>query len=192
MKNDKVKLKGHLKVTRDNNEILKNTVASSKEIIEELKHKNEESDMRANHLEETIEELKTNQAKLVSDLENCARSDVDLVISQRELKECNENLEAETRRNTQCESGRTTCSNTLEHQVKINQNLQEQNTKLLSKLEDEVEEKEYLQEKFESVSQQKCPSGKFYSLMAHKLWGLPQLLELIRKSASHRSSVNLN
>lgn len=161
MKNDKVKLKGHLKVTRDNNEVLKNTVVSSKEIIEELKHKNEESDMRANHLEETVESLKTNQTKLVSDLENCARNDVDLVISQRELKECNENLEAETRRNTRCESGRTTCSNTLEHQVKINQNLQEQNTKLLSKLEDEVEEKEYLQKKFESVSQRKCPSGKF-------------------------------
>ena len=164
MKNDKVKLKNHLKVTRDNNEVLKNMNAISKETIEELKKKKEASEIKANELEENLEKMKTNQIKLISDLESCESTDDDLVILQQELKECNQDLVAETIRNNQCESGRTTCSNTLQHQVKINQNLQEQNAKLLSKLEDEVEEKEYLQEELKSVSQKKCPSGKFPSL----------------------------
>ena len=161
MKNDKVKLKGHLKVTRDNNEVLKNMNAISKETIEEWKKKNEASEIKANKLEENLEKLKINQIKLISDLESCKRTDEDLVILQQELKECNQDLEAEAKRNIQCESGRTICSNALENQVKIHQNLQEQNTKLLLKLKEEVEEKEDLREELESVSQKKCPSGKF-------------------------------
>ena len=166
LKNDKLKLKEHLKVTRDNNGVLKNMIALSEKTVEELKRKHKVSEMKADNLENIVEELETNQVKLVSDLESCKSSDANLVISQLELKECNQDLEAEANRNVQCESGRTICANTLENQVQINRNLQAQNVKLTesveecqNKLIDEVEEKENLQQKLESVSQNICPSG---------------------------------
>ena len=180
LKNDKMKLKEHLKVTRDNNEVLKNMIALSEKTVEELKRKHEVSEMKADNLEDIVEELKTNQIKLVSDLESCKSSDADLVISQRKLKECNKVLEAEANRNIQCESGRTTCANTIERQVQTNRNLQAQNTKLMesldecqNKLEDEVKEKQNLKQKLESVSQNICPFGKILTniliLIFHKL-----------------------
>ena len=48
--------------------------------------------MKANELEENFQELKRNQSRLVSELEACKSTDVDLVISQQELKECNQYL----------------------------------------------------------------------------------------------------
>ena len=45
-----------------------------------------------------------NQSKLVSDLENLKSSDADLVISQQEIKECNEELEDEMNKNLQCQN----------------------------------------------------------------------------------------
>ena len=162
LKNDKIKLKGHLKVTRDNNGALQNMVdelktekeqievrlresnsklISSTNEIAVLERANEEStkktevlEMKAEELEEKIEQLKKTKSKLVSDLESCKSTDVDRVISQRELKECNQDLEAEEKKNRQCESGRTTCSNTLGDQVQLNQNLQERNSDLSKSL----------------------------------------------------------
>ena len=45
---------------------------------------------------------------LESDLENCKSTDADLVVSQQELKECTEDLDAQTRKNIQCESEKKT------------------------------------------------------------------------------------
>ena len=208
LKSDKLKLKGHLKVTRDNNAVLKsivdelkkkneemeghlqvsrakvgnatNEIALLKQANEELTKKHEKLEIKAQDLEGNIEQLKMKESKLVSDLESCKSTDADLIISQREVKECNQNLENEEGRNRQCESARTTCADTLGDQVQINRNLQARNSNLSksldearsssstnqrlaqrcqNQLEDEVEAKENLQEKFESV----CPSWSEWS-----------------------------
>ena len=72
-----------------------NEIVLLKKTIEEWKTKNKESEIKAEGLEEKIEELETTQFKLVSDLESCKSTDVDLLISQQETKECNEELEGE-------------------------------------------------------------------------------------------------
>ena len=69
--------------------------------------------------------MKSNQSKLVSDLENLKSSDADLVKSQQETKECIEELEDEVNKNLQCQNN----------------------------LKNEVEEKEVLQEKLKSFCQ---------------------------------------
>ena len=121
LKNDKLKLQGHLKMTRDNNELLKNMIdelkteneelennrleskaqvvilnkeiAFMKKSIEELTRKNEQSEKNAEELEERIQQLKMNESQLVSDIENCESSDANLVLSQQETKECFDELE---------------------------------------------------------------------------------------------------
>ena len=164
LKSDKLKLKGHLKVTRDNNAVLKsmvdelkkkneemeghlrisrakignatNEIAFLKQTNEEITKKQEELEIKAEDLEGKIEQLKIKESKLVSDLESCKSTDVDLIISQQELKECNQDLEDEESRNRQCESGRTTCADTLGDQVQINRNLQERNSNLSKSLDE--------------------------------------------------------
>ena len=66
-----------------------------KKTIGELRKKNDESELKAEGLEEKIEELETTQLKLVSDLDSCKSTDVDLLISRQETKECNGELEGE-------------------------------------------------------------------------------------------------
>ena len=127
LKNDKIKLQSHLKVTRENNGALKQT-------IEILEKKNKKSEIKANELEENLKELKTNQSKLVSELESCRSTDADLVISQRELNECNQDLEAEVVRNSWCEYGKTTCAHQLGYQGEINRQLQARNSELAKSL----------------------------------------------------------
>jgi len=58
---------------------------------------------------ELILELRTSQSKLTSDLEICKSADVDRLISDKELEECNQELEAEKKKNYQCESEKTIC-----------------------------------------------------------------------------------
>ena len=129
---------------------------------------------KAEKLEAEIRELKANQTKLISDLENCKSTDADLVISQQETKECTEDLEVQTGRSLQCETDKKTCDKALEIEERKSQNLQDRNSQVMKsleearssssanqklaqecqdKLEDEVSEKETIQEKLESF----CP-----------------------------------
>ena len=174
LKSDIIRLKGHLKVTRDNNGVLKSIVDG---------------------LEGKIEQLKMKESKLVSDLESCKSTDVDLIIAQRELKECNQDLEAEESRNRQYESGRTTCADKLGDQVQINRNLRAQNSNLSksldearsssssnqrlaqrcqNQLEDEVAAKQNLQEKFESAYPSWTPTTAWseWSYCSKSCWGI--------------------
>ena len=59
---------------------------------------------------ETIQELQSKQSKLTADLEDC--TDVDLVISKQELKECNQELEAEVK-NVRFESEKQICEDKI-------------------------------------------------------------------------------
>ena len=68
---------------------------------------------------ELILELRTSQSKLTSDLEICKSSDVDRMISDKELEECNEELEAEKRKNYQCESEKNVCQQEIVSKTKI-------------------------------------------------------------------------
>ena len=159
LKSDKTTLKRHLKVTRHNNGVLKT-------MLDELKNKNEEIE---GHLQESkakiedlkttdadlivsqqetkecnddleaqksknlsnlklTEELKANRTKLLSDLENFENTDANLVISQQETKECNEQLEVMTKKNLHCQS--ENISN-----LKLILELKANQTKLVTKLE---------------------------------------------------------
>ena len=105
LKIDKIALKDRLNVTRQNNAVLLNTIdqlkvkneelegdiqeseakiangtneiAQLKKTIEDSMKKNKESEMKAEELEGKIEQLKMNESKLVSDLENCESNDAD-------------------------------------------------------------------------------------------------------------------
>ena len=68
---------------------------------------------------ELILELKTKQSKLTSDLEICESTDADLLISDKELRECNEELKAEIQKNLQCESEKTICQGKIVSNAKI-------------------------------------------------------------------------
>jgi len=46
---------------------------------------------------------------LTSDLESCKTTDADFVISEQELKECNEELETAVKKNLLCRSEKNTC-----------------------------------------------------------------------------------
>ena len=120
---------------------------------------------------ELILELKTKQSKFASDLEICKSTDADLLISGQELKECNEDLEAEMKKSLRCESEKKNClDGTISKDRKILE-LQSNNAKITSELqsgssehiitkqelrdceedlENEIEAKEKLQEKLES------------------------------------------
>ena len=92
-------LRGEVKELKSDDEIV-----LLKKTIEEWKTKNKESEIKAEGLEEKIEALETTKFKLVSDLESCKSTDADLIISQQETKECNEELEGEANKNFPCES----------------------------------------------------------------------------------------
>ena len=216
---DKISLERHLKVTRHDNGVLKNMVEELKTKNEEiegnlqetkariesgvnqmadLKKENEELKMNAQKLEEErdaeiekslqyqsenvanlklILDLKTIESKLTSDLENYKTTDADLVISNRELKECNNELETEMKKvvelksknakiTSELESGCATkqelrdCEEELEDEIQKNKNLQifrslasttrRRAQECQHKLEVEIDAKEILQKKFES------------------------------------------
>ena len=91
---------------------------------------------KAEKLEAEIRELKANQTKLISDLENCKSTDADLVISQQETKECTEDLEVQIGRSLQCETDKKTCDKALEIEERKSQNLQDRNSKVMKSLEE--------------------------------------------------------
>ena len=99
-----------------------------KKTIGELRNKNDESELKAEGLEEKIEELETDQFKLVSDLDSCKSTDVDLLISRQETKECNEELEGERNKKFPCEFDKKCQIQTLTNHLK-NQDRQIQPTR---------------------------------------------------------------
>ena len=143
-----------------NDIIHENEISKLEDSMEILKKQNEELKMEVEELEkerdvqrqkslqfqsenltnrEIILELKTAQSKLISDLKNCKTTDADYVISKQELKECNEELEAEIEKSIKLESEMTTCRKTV---VAKNRTILEQNTKverLEKKLNNETE-----------------------------------------------------
>ena len=157
LKNDKLTLKRHLKVTRHNNGVLKNIVeelqTKNKEMegqlqefkvqiangtskvtflnkkIEQLTTQNEVSENKVKELKDKVQQLNTSQ-------ENYKNTDADLVISQQELKECNEEFDAEIKENLQCKSDKKTYQEKLEAEVKEHKNLQTKNSKTLKSLEE--------------------------------------------------------
>ena len=197
------KLKGQLKATRKNNGMLKN-------IIDELKTRNEgiegnlqesmmEIKMGANEidsLKKTIQELRKKNKELEKkaeeldkELESCQSSDADLIISQQETKECNEELEDEANKNRRCESNKKTCENKLQDQVQKNKNLHgvysdtltlleesrassSANKKLAqeckNQLKDEIRKKEVLREKYDSL----CPMWSEWSFCSATCQGI--------------------
>ena len=235
LKNDKLTLKRHLKVTRHNNGVLKNMIdelqTKNEEIegqlqeskaqiangtskmaflnkkIEELNTKNENSDTKVEELEGKVKELVTNHAKLASELENCKSTDADLVISQQELKECNEESDAEIKKNLQCESDKKACTEKLlnevqKHEILLTRNhetvksLEESrsssaaNQKLAQDcqdmLEDEIEGKGMLQKKYESV----CPSWSEWSGCSETCWGTKTRTDRCSTSDEQMKSCN--
>ena len=139
--------------TRINNQILKNHISqnqsdNSKDIIyqnEILKKQNEELKMKVEKLEEErdaetkkslhcqsenisnrelILELRTSQSKLTSGLEICKNTDADLLISDKELEECNHELEAEKKKKYQCESEKKICQEEIISFARINSKLE--------------------------------------------------------------------
>ena len=65
-------------------------------------------------LKKQIEELEEKQTKLISDLETLKTTGADLVIAQQELRECDEGLEIEMKKNLQCQSDKKSIQNNLE------------------------------------------------------------------------------
>ena len=78
LKNDKIKLKGHLKVTRDNNGLLKN-------MVDELKTENEEIEV---HLQQSNAKVES----LTSEIELMKKSNEELTKKTEELDGKIENL----------------------------------------------------------------------------------------------------
>ena len=93
LENDKLTLKLHLKTTRSNLMIMKN-------MINELQIKNEVTE---DQLEKKVKESETHKFKLESTLENCKKTDADLVFSQQETEACNKDLEAAKKINLKCQ-----------------------------------------------------------------------------------------
>ena len=104
-----------------------------------MKNTIEESELKVGKLEEEVKKLKSNQTKLVSDLENSKTTDADLVLSQLETKECTEELENEQTKNLQCQSDKNACEEDLENEVQKNQNLQNQHSELMKSVEELTE-----------------------------------------------------
>jgi len=125
MKTKNEEIEGHLqeskaKIESGNNEnvILKKQNEEMKLKIEKLEEERDaekEKNIQCQSENVTnlklIVELKTTESKLVSDLEDCKTTDADLVVSEQELKECNEEMEAEMKKNLQCESELKICEN---------------------------------------------------------------------------------
>ena len=105
---------------------------------------------------EEILKLKQKQSELTSessDLEDCKTTDADLVISNKELKECNEELESELQKNNNLQTRNANCLKSLEE----SKSLAATNRRLLrqcqEKYEDEVDKNEALQNELQSI----CP-----------------------------------
>ena len=72
---------------------------------------------------------------MTSDLESCKTTDADFVISEQELKECNEELETAVKKNLLCRSEKNTCEvETVAKNEEILE-LKSKNAKLTSDLE---------------------------------------------------------
>ena len=185
LKNDKIKVEDHLKVTRQNNYIFKTMVGELKTKNEEIEGNLRESMVEitnANNeigsMKKTIKELKKKAQ------ESCRSSDADLItsISQQETKECMEELEDKANKNLRCESDKKTCENKLDDQVQKNKNLKDAYSETLTLLEEsrslssanenlaqecqnnletEVEEKEVLQEKLKLFCQNQSLWGEW-------------------------------
>ena len=82
-----------------------------------------------------IQELKTTESKLTSELEDCKTTDADLVISNHELKECNAELDSELTKNLQCESEKKTCEVEIISKNDKILELRSKNVKVTSELE---------------------------------------------------------
>ena len=198
-------LKNMVEELKTKNEEIEGNLQETKARIEsgvnqmaDLKKENEELKMNAQKLEEErdaeiekslqyqsenvanlklILDLKTTESKLTSDFENYKTTDADLVISNRELKECNNELETEMKKvvelksknakiTSELESGCATkqelrdCEEELEDEIQKNKNLQifrslasttrRRAQECQHKLEVEIDAKEILQKKFES------------------------------------------
>ena len=128
LKNDKISLKRHLKVTRHNNGIFK-------KMVDELKTKNEEIKVQLQKSEMKVEELGEEVKKLKNELNlnHCNKTNTDLIMSKQETKECTEELEVARNRNLKCQSENNTAKQELESEVK---NVRNQNLALLKSLEE--------------------------------------------------------
>ena len=93
LEHDNHHLKSFMRVTRKNNMIYKN-------MIYELKMKNEVTE---DQLEEKVKESETHKLKLESTLENCKKTDADLVFAQQEIETCNKDLVAAKKINLECQ-----------------------------------------------------------------------------------------
>ena len=238
LKNDKIKLKRHLQVTRHNNGVLQSMIEELKtknkeiqkhlqeskaiianktskidfcnETIEKIMKKEEKSKTQIETLENEIDdemtknlrcqtdidskqelilELKSNQSQLMIDLEICKTSNVDLVITQRELKECKNENEAEMETNIACLSAKRRCDEELKNEIQKNTNLESENSRVSKSLEEaeslafvnlkvidecnqtleyEVKENKVLSEKFESI----CPVWSEWTDCSKTCWGI--------------------
>ena len=170
---DQILLENMVEELKAKNEEIEGNLQETKAIIEngvnqmaDLKKENEELKMNAQKLKEErdaeiekslqyqsenvanlklILDLKTTESKLTSDLENYKTTDADLVISNRELKECNNELETEMKKvvelksknakiTSELESGSADyiitkqelrdCEEELEDEIQKNENLQ--------------------------------------------------------------------
>ena len=183
LKNDKIKLKGHLKVTRQNNEVLKTMVGELRTKNEEVEDNLRESMVEVANANNKIGSMKKTIKELEKQAEeSCRSSDADLIISQQETKECMEELEDKANKNLRCESDKKTCENKLDDQVQKNKNLKDAYSETLTLLEEsrslssanenlaqecqnnletEVEEKEVLQEKLKLFCQNQSSWGEW-------------------------------
>ena len=183
LKNDKIKLKDHLKVTRQNNNVFKTMVGELRTKNEEIEGNLRESMVEITNANNEIGSMKKTIKELEKKAEeSCRSSDADLIISQQETKECMEELKGEANKNLKCESNKKTCENKLEDQVKKNKNLKDAYSETLILLEEsrslssanqklaqecqndlktEVEEKEVIQEKLELFCQNQSIWGEW-------------------------------
>ena len=147
-KNDKIKLKGHLKVTRQNNEVLRNMVdelktkneeiggqlleskvkiangtneiAFMKTKVEEFRNRTENSEKKVEELEALVEKLKTDKLELVFDLQNCNQTDADFIKAQQKIKKCNGDLDVLVEKSLRCHSENAS-NQKLIHELETNQ-----------------------------------------------------------------------
>ena len=176
------------KITDANLVISQQEIEKCNQDLEAATHNNRRCQLENDSNLKIILELKANQTKLITNLDSFKSTDADLVISQRELKECNEDLEAKTKRNFQCVSGQKICEKELENEIQKYKKLEASHSDTLklfeesrsisstnqklaqvcqSNLEDLVEEKEVLQEKIRAG----CPLGSEWSSCSKTCWG---------------------
>ena len=123
-------MKHHLKITRHNNQVYRNNNQELLTKINELedkllKTKTAIEDGRDDIILMEKKMIEMNQ--LVSDLENCNRTDAELKIAQQEIKRCNEDLDIVAKKSLQCHS-KSASNQRIIHELKTNQ------TKLTMKL----------------------------------------------------------